>query len=136
MQSRPIAGFPPQRAIRFLVRVRAGRESFVGQVEMSAAGTIDLPHLSRMTFGEKSLQAEVLALFDRQADMLLARMMPVSPKAAAAFAHISEAPRVVSGPGRWRRPQRISSSLQRMQMRPGLPAPCDGSQMPSVKRRQ
>jgi HPt (histidine-containing phosphotransfer) domain-containing protein len=65
-----------------------GRESCVGCTQMSAAGAIDLPHLTRMTFGEKSLQAEVLALFDRQADMLLAHIMKEpSPKAAAAFAH-------------------------------------------------
>src|SRR5271166_1215527 len=59
----------------------------VGQIEMSAEGPIDLSHLARITFGEKNLQAEVLALFDRQADMLLARMQQISPNAAAAYAH-------------------------------------------------
>jgi Hpt domain-containing protein len=64
-----------------------GRESFVGRTQAPAEGIIDLPHLTRMTFGEKSLQAEVLALFDRQAAMLLACMKQASPKAAAVFAH-------------------------------------------------
>jgi hypothetical protein len=40
-----------------------------------------------MTFGDKGLEAEVLALFARQAGMLLARMQPSSPQAAAALAH-------------------------------------------------
>jgi HPt (histidine-containing phosphotransfer) domain-containing protein len=62
-------------------------ESSVGQTEVSSAGIIDLPHLTRMTLGEKRLKAEVLALFDRQAGMLLARMQQASPQAAAAFAH-------------------------------------------------
>jgi HPt (histidine-containing phosphotransfer) domain-containing protein len=48
---------------------------------------IDLAHLSRMTLGEKSLEAEVLALFDRQADLLLARMRQAPPAAVGAFAH-------------------------------------------------
>jgi hypothetical protein len=62
-------------------RVRGGR------IEVSAADVIDLAHLTRMTFGEKALESEVLALFDRQAGMLLARMKRASPKTAAAFAH-------------------------------------------------
>jgi hypothetical protein len=40
-----------------------------------------------MTFGEKRLECEVLALFDQQADMLLARMQRASAKAAADLAH-------------------------------------------------
>ena len=48
---------------------------------------IDLAHLARMTMGEKRLETEVLALFDRQAGMLLARMKGAPPKAAAALAH-------------------------------------------------
>ena len=53
----------------------------------AAQPVIDLVHLGRMTLGEKSLEAEVLALFDRQASMLLARMETARPAAAAAFAH-------------------------------------------------
>lgn len=48
---------------------------------------VDLAHLSRMTLGEKQLQGEVLALFDQQAAMLLARMKGAPPKMAAALAH-------------------------------------------------
>jgi hypothetical protein len=58
-----------------------GRGCGVGQAEVSAEGTIDLAHLARMTCGEKSLEAQVLRLFDRQAGMLLARMQQSSPKA-------------------------------------------------------
>jgi HPt (histidine-containing phosphotransfer) domain-containing protein len=53
----------------------------------SAAGAIDTQHLSRMTLGELSLQREVLALFDRQADILLPRIRRGAPAVAAASAH-------------------------------------------------
>ncbi|HWL30619.1 MAG TPA: Hpt domain-containing protein [Xanthobacteraceae bacterium] len=48
---------------------------------------IDIAHLSRMTLGERSLEREVLALFDRQADMLLPRIRLGEPAVAAAAAH-------------------------------------------------
>ena len=48
---------------------------------------IDLDHLSRMTLGERALEREVLALFDRQAAVLLARMASAAPGAIAAPAH-------------------------------------------------
>jgi HPt (histidine-containing phosphotransfer) domain-containing protein len=48
---------------------------------------IDLAHLARMTLGEASLETEVLRLFDRQAEILLAHMRDATPGAAAAFAH-------------------------------------------------
>jgi len=64
-----------------------GRDCGVGRAEVAAEGTIDLAHLARMTCGDKSLEAEVLRLFDRQAGMLLARMQQSSPKAVGAFAH-------------------------------------------------
>ncbi|MCC6779341.1 MAG: Hpt domain-containing protein [Hyphomicrobiales bacterium] len=51
------------------------------------SSAIDLPHLRRMTLGERSLEAEVLALFNRQAGMLLARMRSGPPAAVAACAH-------------------------------------------------
>jgi HPt (histidine-containing phosphotransfer) domain-containing protein len=50
-------------------------------------GAIDTQHLSRMTLGELSLQREVLALFDRQADILLPRIRRGAPAVAAASAH-------------------------------------------------
>ena len=55
--------------------------------ESPAEPGIDLAHLARMTLGEKSLEAEVLALFDRQAGILLGRMRQAPPAAVGAFAH-------------------------------------------------
>jgi HPt (histidine-containing phosphotransfer) domain-containing protein len=48
---------------------------------------IDLVHLARMTLGDRSLEREVLQLFDRQARMLVGRLRGGSPAAAAALAH-------------------------------------------------
>jgi HPt (histidine-containing phosphotransfer) domain-containing protein len=53
----------------------------------AAGAVIDTEHLSRMTLGELSLQREVLALFDRQADMLLPRIRGGAPAMAATSAH-------------------------------------------------
>ena len=52
-----------------------------------AGEAIDIHHLARMTLGERTLQREVLALFDRQADMLLPRIRGGAPALAAASAH-------------------------------------------------
>jgi hypothetical protein len=52
-----------------------------------SAQVIDTQHLFRMTLGELSLQREVLALFDRQADILLPRIRRGAPAVAAASAH-------------------------------------------------
>jgi hypothetical protein len=52
-----------------------------------AEQAIDLDHLARMTLGDRSLEREVLALFDRQSEMLLARMRDGSAAAVAAAAH-------------------------------------------------
>ncbi len=48
---------------------------------------IDRDHLARMTFGERSLERELLELFDRQAAMLLARMRAGGAAAIAPLAH-------------------------------------------------
>lgn len=48
---------------------------------------IDRRHLSRMTFGDRSLEREVLQLFDRQAAMLIERMRGSVPAAVATLAH-------------------------------------------------
>lgn len=53
----------------------------------AVAPAIDMAHLARMTLGEKSLEREVLALFYRQADMLLPRIRGGVPALAAASAH-------------------------------------------------
>jgi Hpt domain len=56
-----------------------------GRVSPAAEPVIDLVHLARMTLGDKSLE-EVLALFERQSGILLARMRQVPFPAAGAFA--------------------------------------------------
>ena len=48
---------------------------------------IDVTHLARMTLGDACLEHEVLQLYDRQAELLLARIQQVTPTAAAAYAH-------------------------------------------------
>ena len=49
---------------------------------------IDLDHLAQMTLGDRSLEQEVLQLFDQQAGMLLDRMTREAPRTVAALAHI------------------------------------------------
>jgi HPt (histidine-containing phosphotransfer) domain-containing protein len=51
------------------------------------AAPIDRVHLARMTLGERSLECEVLALFVRQADMLMRRMGRPERDVVAAAAH-------------------------------------------------
>lgn len=53
----------------------------------SSGEPIDRGHLNRMTLGERSLEREVLALFDRQADILLGRMNSAAPSGIATLAH-------------------------------------------------
>jgi hypothetical protein len=48
---------------------------------------IDFAHLFRMTLGDHDLAHEVLALFDQQAGILIARMATVDPSCVAALAH-------------------------------------------------
>lgn len=48
---------------------------------------IDSAHLKRMTLGERSLEVEVLQLFDRQAGILLSRMDDAPPETILVFAH-------------------------------------------------
>jgi HPt (histidine-containing phosphotransfer) domain-containing protein len=64
------------------------------------AAPIDREHLARMTLGERSLEREVLELFDRQSDMLFARMCKSSPEVAAAAAHTLKGS--ARGIGAWR----------------------------------
>jgi len=61
---------------------------------------IDLGHLARMTLGERNLEREVLALFSRQAEILLCRMDATSPATTAAAAHTLKGSAV--GIGAWR----------------------------------
>ena len=48
---------------------------------------IDRGQLARMTFGDRSLERELLELFDRQAAMLLVRMRAGGAAAVAPLAH-------------------------------------------------
>jgi len=61
---------------------------------------IDMQHLSRMTLGERSLEREVLALFGRQADVLLPRIRGSAAAAAATLAHTLKSSAL--GIGAWR----------------------------------
>jgi HPt (histidine-containing phosphotransfer) domain-containing protein len=51
------------------------------------AAAIDRGQLARMTFGDRSLEREVLQLFDRQAGLLLSRMYSGEPAAIGPLAH-------------------------------------------------
>jgi HPt (histidine-containing phosphotransfer) domain-containing protein len=48
---------------------------------------IDFEHLSRMTLGERSLERDVLVLFERQAELLMQRMQDACAAGIAAAAH-------------------------------------------------
>ena len=53
----------------------------------AGGGAIDRGHLARMTFGDRSLEREVLQLFDRQAEILIERMRTGEAAAIATLAH-------------------------------------------------
>ena len=66
----------------------------------SAERPIDLVHLSRMTFGDRSLEREVLQLFERQSAMLMARMAAANSDEAGRLAHTINGS--ARGIGAWR----------------------------------
>jgi HPt (histidine-containing phosphotransfer) domain-containing protein len=59
----------------------------IDEAPAAPAAAIDRGQLARMTFGDRSLEREVLQLFDRQAGLLLARMHTGESAAVATFAH-------------------------------------------------
>jgi HPt (histidine-containing phosphotransfer) domain-containing protein len=68
------------------------RSSMQSHTAAAGVGTpaedpIDRTHLFRMTLGDHALEREVLALFDRQIEMLIERMREVDPSGVAALAH-------------------------------------------------
>ena len=65
-----------------------------------AVEAIDREHLSRMTLGERSLERDVLALFERQAAMLLRRMIESECGVVACAAHTLKGS--AQGIGAWR----------------------------------
>ena len=83
------------------------------------APALDLAHLSRMTLGESSLEREVLDLFERQADMLLARMAGEEPRMVAALAHTLAGS--ASGIGAWKVAE-AAAAVERAATEPGAVA--------------
>jgi HPt (histidine-containing phosphotransfer) domain-containing protein len=61
---------------------------------------IDLVHLARMTMGDRSLEREVLQLFERQSALLIARMRTAAPAGIATLAHTLKGS--ARGIGAWR----------------------------------
>lgn len=61
---------------------------------------IDLVHLARMTFGDRSLEREVLQLFVRQSALLLGRLQGADTDGVAALAHTIKGS--ARGVGAWR----------------------------------
>jgi hypothetical protein len=65
----------------------------LAQAAMSSAApacdmpAIDRAHLKQMTFGDRSLERELLELFDRQAEQLMARMRTSDAAVLAMLAH-------------------------------------------------
>ena len=52
-----------------------------------SGAAIDRAHLKRMTFGDRTLEREVLQLFERQAALLIERMRTGDAAAIATLAH-------------------------------------------------
>ena len=61
---------------------------------------IDLVHLARTTLGDRSLEREVLQLFDRQAALLITRMRSATPGSVVIIAHTMKGS--ARGIGAWR----------------------------------
>jgi HPt (histidine-containing phosphotransfer) domain-containing protein len=61
---------------------------------------IDLVHLARITLGDRSLEREVLQLFDRQSTLLIARMRAAAPGGIGYLAHTMKGS--ARGIGAWR----------------------------------
>jgi HPt (histidine-containing phosphotransfer) domain-containing protein len=61
---------------------------------------VDRAHLGQMTLGDRSLQCEVLRLFERQAGMLICRMADAAPANIRALAHTLDGS--ARGIGAWR----------------------------------
>jgi HPt (histidine-containing phosphotransfer) domain-containing protein len=77
-----------------------GRLAVIDPATSPAEPAIDLAHLARMTLGERSLEREVLALFDRQTELLLPRIRTAKRPAAATLAHTMKGSAL--GIGAWR----------------------------------
>jgi HPt (histidine-containing phosphotransfer) domain-containing protein len=92
----------------------------------AASDAIDRAHLARMTLGDKSLEREVLQLFGRQSELLLARMNDAPAAGIVTLAHTLKGS--ARGIGAWQvaeaaeaveeaaghDPKRVSSALDRL----------------------
>src|SRR5581483_621912 len=106
----PRGGRFPELAATFcvprvpLTTARGGRAAFTGRWRRSGETSpvmaepalktataspeaIDRAHLSRMTFGDASLERELLQLFDRQCEVLLSRMDDADAGSVKVLAH-------------------------------------------------
>ena len=72
---------------------------------------VDREHLGRMTLGDRSLENEVLRLFERQADMLIGRMDQATPANIKTLAHTLDGS--ARGIGAWRVSQ-AAQEVERM----------------------
>ncbi|HVV60391.1 MAG TPA: Hpt domain-containing protein [Pseudolabrys sp.] len=77
---------------------------------------IDRAHLTRMTLGDRSLEREVLQLFERQAEMLLERMNEVEAASVPALAHTLKGS--ARGIGAWN----VARAAEALELADGAPA--------------
>lgn len=70
------------------------------EAEALESAVLDCAHLARMTFNDRSLEREVLQLFDRQAEMLMERIRRSEPAAIATLAHTLKGSAAGIGAGR------------------------------------
>src|SRR3984893_18874729 len=65
----------------------AGMVQVATKIIDEAPSAIDRGHLARMTFNDRSLEREVLQLFDRQATLLIGRMRAGDAAMVGSLAH-------------------------------------------------
>ena len=80
--------------------IRAAVEVLERDGGTHAHTVLDRAHLSRMTFNDRTLEQEVLQLFERQAEVLMARMRKSAPAAIATLAHTLKGSAIGIGAGR------------------------------------
>ena len=79
---------------------QAAVRNFERSTGVLEGAVLDRDHLTRMTFGDHSLEREVLQLFDRQAELLMMRMRVSEPAAVVTLAHTLKGSAVGVGAGR------------------------------------
>ena len=91
---------------------------------------IDLVHLARTTLGDRSLEREVLQLFDRQSTLLIARMRAASPDGIAMLAHTLKGS--ARGIGAWR----VARAAEALELAGDAPGVAQRARSPGVGRRR